>query len=286
MNNKVVDSIVECMATNKEMSNIQKIQTEHRLKLAEFWNIKKGDRVLEIGCGQGDTTVVLAHLVGEKGFVQGIDIGSPAYGGPISLGDSADYIMKSSLGKQIKLDFEIDILSTEADFPENSFDCIVLSHCSWYLKSFEEFTAVLKKVRKWGRQLCFAEWDTRIKTVEQYSHFLAVLIQAQYESYKQNSDSNVRTLFTPNDVKVMAENAGWKIMSDKTIFSPELQDGNWEVNHVLAQLEIELAEISNVPTKLERLIQSEVMMLEEFIKGNEIKPLSVYVFVAGKLEQM
>lgn len=73
MNNKVVDTIVECMASNKEMSDIQKIQTEHRLKLAEFWNIKEGDRVLEVGCGQGDTTVVLAHVVGEKGFVQGIE---------------------------------------------------------------------------------------------------------------------------------------------------------------------------------------------------------------------
>lgn len=280
MNKDIVNTIVECMATSAEMFDIQQIQTEHRLKLAEFWNIKEGDRVLEIGCGQGDTTVVLAHLVGEKGFVQGIDIGPPTYGGPISLGDSADYIMKSRLGKQIKMDFEIDLLSPEVDFPAKSFDCVVLSHCSWYLKSFEEFTEVLTKIKKWGRQLCFAEWDTRIKTLEQYPHLLSVLIQAQYEAFKQDSDSNVRTLFTPDDVRRIAENAGWKILEDKTIYSPGLQDGNWEVDKVIAELDMELRKISSIPTKLEKLIQSEMVMLKEFIIANEIKPLSVYAFVA------
>ncbi|WP_158095089.1 hypothetical protein [Gottfriedia luciferensis] len=47
-----------------------------------------------------------------------------------------------------------------------------------------------------------AEWDTRISSIEQYPHLLAILIQAQYESFKQNSESNIRTLFTPNDIKI------------------------------------------------------------------------------------
>ncbi|WML48289.1 hypothetical protein RCG23_24095 [Neobacillus sp. PS3-34] len=66
MNDNIIDSILECMALNDNNTNIQRAQTEHRLKLAEFWGIKKGSRVLEIGCGQGDTTAVLAYLVGEE----------------------------------------------------------------------------------------------------------------------------------------------------------------------------------------------------------------------------
>ncbi|MBW9235691.1 class I SAM-dependent methyltransferase, partial [Leptospira santarosai] len=62
------------------MKGIQSIQTQHRLKLAEVWGIKDGKRVLEIGCGQGDTTAVLAYLVGDKGFVHGIDIAPTNYG--------------------------------------------------------------------------------------------------------------------------------------------------------------------------------------------------------------
>ena len=36
--------------------------------------------MLEIGCGQGDTTVVLADAVGENGSVVALDPGSPDYG--------------------------------------------------------------------------------------------------------------------------------------------------------------------------------------------------------------
>ena len=280
MNNEIIDFIIECMASSKEMSDIQRVQTEHRFKLAEFWNIKEGKTVLEIGCGQGDTTAVLAYFVGDKGLVHGIDIGSQAYGSPITLGDSANFLKKSKLGKQIKIDFEMDLLSPNVEFPDSSFEYIILSHCSWYLKSFEEFNKVLKKVRKWGKKLCFAEWDTRLNSIEQYPHLLAILIQAQYESFKQKSDSNVRTLFTPSDIKLIAENTGWNIMSEKTIFSPDLQDGKWEVNKVLTDLDIELREISNMPQKLERLIQSEVTMLEDCIDSSEVKPLSVFTFVA------
>ncbi|WP_088042338.1 class I SAM-dependent methyltransferase [Bacillus sp. EAC] len=276
---EAISSVVECMASNMDMYEIQRIQTEHRFKLAEFWNIKEGSKVLEIGCGQGDTTAVLAYLVGQNGFVQGIDIGSPTYGSPISIGDSAKYLMNSSIGKQIKIDFEIDILSHEVDFAEHEFDYIVLSHCSWYLKSIEEFTAVLRKVKKWGKKLCFAEWDTRITKLEQYPHLLSILIQAQYESLKQESESNIRTLLTPNDIVSITDKSGWMISRETVIFSPELQDGNWEVNKTLDDFEIELQEINQIPAKLNGLIHSEIKMLEEFIKLNEIKPLSVFAFV-------
>ena len=178
------------------------------------------------------------------------------------------------------MEFEIDILSPLIDFPENEFDYIVMSHCSWYLKSHEEFLSVLKKIRKWGRKLCFAEWDTRISSVEQYPHLLSILIQAQYESFKQSSESNIRTLFTPNDIKNICESSGWKVINETSILSPQLQDGRWEVNKTLADLDIELKNIENMPSKLTGLIRSEVKMLEDFIKINEIKPLSVYVFVA------
>ena len=131
-------------------SNVQRIQTDHRLKLAEFWDIKNGSKVLEIGCGQGDTTAVLAFLVGEKGFVQGVDIASPDYGSPLTIGESISYLKKSPIGNRIKIDFNMDILSPTIEFPENHFDLIVLSHSSWYLKSAEELHAILNKLRKWG----------------------------------------------------------------------------------------------------------------------------------------
>lgn len=276
MSYNAIDDIVKCMAAGNENTDIQRVQTEHRLKLALYWGISEGSKVLEIGCGQGDMTAVLAYLVGDRGFVQGLDSASPNYGSPVTLGDSADYLKKSKLGRQIKMDFEVDLLSDAVDFPDYTFDVIVMSHCSWYFKSAEEFAEALKRLRKWGKQLCFAEWDPRIKTIEQNSHFLAVMLQAQYECYKESRITNVRTLFTPYDVQRLLEEAGWTIVHEESIVSSELQDGQWEVQNALA----EYHHRTTLPAKLESLLASQVYLLEESIKNHPIKPMSTYALRA------
>lgn len=281
MNKDVVEYVVNCMAASESNPDIQRIQTEHRLKLAEFWGITEGSKVLEIGCGQGDTTAVLAYLVGENGLVQGIDIASPDYGAPITLGDSIRYLKESVLGKQIKVQFETDILSPDVDFPEEYFDFVVLSHSSWYLHSFEELQNILFKLKKWGKTLCFAEWDTRIQTSEQVPHFLSVLIQAQYECFKNSSLSNVRTLITPMDVQKIAETVGWKMVKETSIHSPKLQDGEWEIQHVLTNYSEELNAASDMPSKFQSLILSQIKLLDDAMRNSVIKPMSTFAFIAN-----
>lgn len=280
MNKDIVEYIVGCMATSELNSDIQRVQTEHRLKLAEFWGIKEGSKVLEIGCGQGDTTAVLAYLVGENGIVQGIDIASPDYGSPITIGDSINYLKNTDMGNRIKVSFETDMLSAKVDFPEGYFDFVVLSHSSWYLHSFEELQEVFKKLKTWGKTLCFAEWDTRIHTAEQLPHFLAVLIQAQYECFKDSSLSNVRTLLTPMDVKDIAKNTGWNIEKESSFYSPDLQDEEWEVQHVLTDYLKELNEVEQMPSKFHTLIQSEIKLLKEAFRSSNINPMSTFAFIA------
>ncbi|GFZ29803.1 SAM-dependent methyltransferase [Clostridium zeae] len=280
MNNEALDIILGCMATSVNMPHMQRIQTKHRVKLAEFWDIKKGSKVLEIGCGQGDTTAILAYMVGQDGFVQGIDIASPSYGAPITVGDSVDYLKNSTLGKQIKIDLEVDVLSPTVKFEEGAFDTIILSHCSWYLKSSEELLAILKKVRKWGKKLCFAEWDTNLYIKDQYPHLLAVLIQSQYECFKENSISNVRTLFTSKDIKEIVIASGWNITNEHIIHSPTLHDGKWEIDMVLHNYSVELENLKATSTKLANLIKSEIDLLKYYIKHNNIEPLSTFALIA------
>lgn len=276
-NTDIIDYIVSCMKTIEESRHIQSIQTEHRMKLVNFWDIEKGSRVLEIGCGQGDTTAVLAHFVGETGFVHGIDIAMPTYGEPITLGEAAEHLLESNLGKQIQIDFNVDVMSDKVNFPENYFDYIVFSHCSWYMDSPEKLEAIFKKIRKWGKKLCFAEWDPEIRSIEQYPHLMSILIQSHYECFVEDSQSNIRTIFTTSDIKHMLERTSWDIIKEASIDSPDLQDARWEINITLEDYE---RKIRTLPNKLKSLIQSEVTLLREAQNNYDIKPLHIYAFVA------
>ena len=60
--------------------SIQHSQTLHRLVLLQHWNIPTGSKVLELGCGQGDSTTVLANAVGEQGRVVAVDPAELGYG--------------------------------------------------------------------------------------------------------------------------------------------------------------------------------------------------------------
>jgi predicted methyltransferase len=60
--------------------DIQYSQTLHRIDLLEHWKIPTASRVLELGCGQGDCTTVLAHAVGEQGLVVAVDPAELNYG--------------------------------------------------------------------------------------------------------------------------------------------------------------------------------------------------------------
>ncbi|MTD31974.1 class I SAM-dependent methyltransferase [Planomicrobium sp. YIM 101495] len=280
MTQQTINEIVACMAIAGDHKDVQMIQTSHRLKLAEFWGINEGDRVLEIGCGQGDTTAVLAHLVGKSGQVHGIDSAPETYGMPITLGDAIATLQRSPLGERIHVDFETDVSSEEITFADRQFDVVVLSHSSWYMRSADELRAILVKLRKWGKRLCFAEWDVRIQTIEQYPHLLAVLIQAQYEVFKEKSEANVRTLFTPAELQQLITEAGWTITAERSIDSPDLQDGDWEVQQLLADFETETEALETMPDKLKKLLEAEMNLLKHAAATTPISPLAAFALTA------
>jgi predicted methyltransferase len=72
--------IASCCLHDPDHLSIPMVQTEHRLKLAHGWPIQTGSKVLEIGCGQGDCTAVLASIVGPSGHVTAIDPADLSYG--------------------------------------------------------------------------------------------------------------------------------------------------------------------------------------------------------------
>jgi 2-polyprenyl-3-methyl-5-hydroxy-6-metoxy-1,4-benzoquinol methylase len=66
--------------TIRNFAKTQLPQTSHRIEIVEAWDVElEGKSILEIGCGQGDASVVLARAAGQ-GTVTAWDPASPDYG--------------------------------------------------------------------------------------------------------------------------------------------------------------------------------------------------------------
>ncbi|KAE8359930.1 hypothetical protein BDV27DRAFT_149141 [Aspergillus caelatus] len=109
----------------------------HRLRMAEAWGISSGERILDTGCGQGGSSLILAHLVGPNGRITGIDPVQPEYGTPFAVQQSQEYTKRSTLGSSLTF------LRTDApsfvhglDCPASEvFDAAVLCHSLWYFQN-------------------------------------------------------------------------------------------------------------------------------------------------------
>ncbi|WP_285766082.1 methyltransferase domain-containing protein [Peribacillus sp. SI8-4] len=231
-----------------EDDSIQQAQLQHRMKLVEAFGIKKGMRVLEIGCGQGDTTVAIADAVGENGYVVAIDIAAPDYGAPVTIGKAAERIKKSPLGERIDFHFEMDFSFFESTIP---FDVAVLSHCSWYFRQPRDLFLYFKKIRGLAKHICFAEWDLDFTSITQRPHFFAVSISALYSNFVKN-DGNIQNLFHKTQIQQLLQQANFEVVKQLTVEARFLDDGHWEKNHANNIR----AEFIKVPPMLQTLVAS------------------------------
>ncbi|MEV7583721.1 class I SAM-dependent methyltransferase [Streptomyces erythrochromogenes] len=222
-------SLAAGMAAAEHSPDSQLSQTRHRAALVAGWNIAPGSTVLEVGCGQGDMTAVLAEAVGPGGRVVAVDLADPSYGAPVTLGESAARLAAGPLGPRIDFRFGTDVLDPSVDFPEGTFDHVVLAHCSWYFASLGQLRDTLARVRPWARRLWFTEWDLTPASEGQLAHLLAVLIQGQVEAAGLHGEGNVRTPFSREGLLRLLPEAGWTADGGEAVDTAGLQDGDWEI---------------------------------------------------------
>jgi len=206
------------------------LQRAHRQRIVAAWGVEEGSRLLEVGCGQGDTTEVLAEAVGPAGHVLAIDSAPRSYGSPMTLGEATDALKASPIGTRMQFRFETDILDG-SDL--GRFDAAVLSMSSWYFGSEEQLRITLARLRDVAARLYFAEWDLIPSVLEQLPHLLAVLIQARLYAIGNIPDGNVRTPLARAQALGVIESAGWTIDRVETVAAGELEDADWEIRNCL-----------------------------------------------------
>lgn len=228
--------------------NFNHIQFQHRNNIIDKFNIEEGSSILEIGCGQGDATYVLASKIGDNGIIVGVDIADRDYGSPMTLGQSLDLLLKSKLRSRINIKLNTDLSkdTTWNEFKEeypNLFDYIFLIHSSWYMESDIKLKKLLNKLYKLGKKLCFVEYDPEPKYFEQIPHYISSIIQSElyflrnlYIKDDNKYNPNIKTIITPKKIKDICYEIGWRnIINEFEINTENLQDGKWEISECLSE---------------------------------------------------
>ncbi|MYX74785.1 methyltransferase domain-containing protein [Streptomyces sp. SID3915] len=272
-------SLASGMAAADHSPDSQLSQTRHRAALVASWHIAPGSTVLELGCGQGDMTAVLAEAVGPDGRVVAVDVAEPSYGAPVTLGESAARLAAGPLGPRIDFRFGTDVLDPSVEFPESAFDHVVLAHCSWYFASLEQLRDTLARVRPWARRLWFTEWDMTPASGDQLAHLLAVLIQGQIEAAGSHGQGNVRTPFSREGLLRLLPEAGWTADGSGSVDTEELQDGDWEIAACLDLAGTE-ERLATLPEPVRQLVLSQVDVLRAIAKPRCNRTLTAYSVTA------
>ncbi|MFS0749321.1 class I SAM-dependent methyltransferase [Oceanobacillus sp. 1P07AA] len=249
---------------------IQQVQLNHRLDLVKAFKVEKGMRIIEIGCGQGDTTAALADAVGESGRIVAIDIAKGDYGAPLTLDQANKVIKLSPLGDRISFYLDTDFLEFET---KETFDMAILSHSSWYFNSNIQLQNHLKKLRQITKKLCVAEWDLAYSNKKQRPHFLAASILALYSNFVSN-DGNIQHLFDKRQIQTYIEDAGFNIYDQCTVDASYLQDGQWEISYANSLSE----SFSDASPMIQTLVQSYYGLMNQ---PSEFQSLNSFVLCAN-----
>ncbi|KAL7938589.1 S-adenosyl-L-methionine-dependent methyltransferase [Trichoderma chlorosporum] len=207
-------------------------QAEHRVNLVNVWKIAPGSRVLEIGCGQGTTTAVLAEAVGPTGHVDAVDPGRPDYGSPWTLAQAQEHLSGGAIGDRISWNFA-DPINYLAENADKSWDYIVMVHCIWYFDSPATLTKMLGALKGRAKSLLIAEYALKATQTSALPHVLASVARATLEAHNKGSEANIRCLSSPGAITDATKENGWTL-DEETILVPEegLLDGHWETGTV------------------------------------------------------
>ncbi|KDQ07406.1 hypothetical protein BOTBODRAFT_38816 [Botryobasidium botryosum FD-172 SS1] len=216
-------------------TEIQLGSTEHRIRLVSEWDIAPGSRVLEVGCGQGDTTAILATAVGPAGHVTALDPASLDYGAPFTLGQAQAHLSSGPLGPRITW-VQTDPISfarAAEEAAEPKYDVAVMALSLWYFSSPAQVRETLRALAGRARRVCIAEYALSATDPAAVPHVLAALTQSALEAHKPTSTTNVRTVLSPVRIKALAAEVGLELVKEEIVVPVRgMFDGLWETNEV------------------------------------------------------
>ncbi|PHH90656.1 hypothetical protein CDD83_3019 [Cordyceps sp. RAO-2017] len=256
-------------------------QAEHRIQLVNQWRIPASSRILEIGCGQGTCTAVLAAAVGADGHVDAVDPSPPDYGAPVTLGQAQSHLSAGPFGSRITW-HRAETTSFLADHPHERWDYAVLAHSIWYFDSPEELSEILPALKDRCGTLVVAEYALTATHAHALPHVLTAIAQGllHREMQKPATEANIRCLLSPDGIKGAAQDAGWRLESESVVVPGDaLLDGSWDTSMVQSRgFEEEVENIHDSTAKaLLRSSRDAVAGAVKSLGGNKPRTMDVWV---------
>jgi SAM-dependent methyltransferase len=217
----------------------------HRLSLTKEWVIEPGRRILDIGCGQGESCLALALDVGDSGHITGIDVAPLDYGTPFTVKESREYVIKSVLGPRIDF-FQTDaasLLQPLDGSPSPAYDAAALCHSLWYFSTRESVFSLFETLAAARiSRVYLAEYSFQASDCSQVPHVLAAQAQALFHAYKTPrepgiNELNIRAALDQASILEAAKSNGFEVHR-QGIITPEenLLEGHFEARHVQGDL--------------------------------------------------
>ncbi|KAK3486808.1 uncharacterized protein B0T23DRAFT_365690 [Neurospora hispaniola] len=200
-----ITTLITCFPHDQSLTSLVQIpRFRQRLSILSVWSIPPGSRVLDIGCGQGDSSLVLALELGPTCHVTGIDSAPPDYGTPLNISESQEKILQSALGDRLSFYNQVDAATFfnsssaagDGDSLNNKktkeFDVATACHSLFYFPSSDSVVSLFQELAAANiRKVYVAEYDSKHAPfpVTQTPHILAAKAQALYFAYKSEADS-------------------------------------------------------------------------------------------------
>ena len=277
----MAEKIVEYSTHPTDHPEIEAEQALHRLQLVNNWPIHPGTRVLEIGCGQGNCTAVLAYTIGTTGHVDAIDPAPGDYGQPFTLDQAQAHLSASEIGQQItwhRAEPEQFISSSS----NTTWDVAVLAHCIWYFESTKVLRNILAALRGKVKSVCVAEYALSATEPDAVPHLLAAIARGSLEAYKHESEENIRSLLGPEAIEAAARREGWVVKNSRVLVpGAGLGDGGWETAAVIGEAflgDIESLGISEAAKVVLRSTREATLRAAKRVKAaGEVRTMDVWV---------
>lgn len=268
-------AILPCYLHGRSARPAVEARLLHRLNVSQAWSIPRGARLLDIGCGQGESTLVLATAVGPGGSVVGVDNAPADYGGPYTVGQAQQHILSSPLGPRVAFQ-RGDTSKWLAGNPSSAeFDGAVLCHSLWYFRSTTAVREMLESLAAADiPRVYVAEWSGEAGSMAQVPHALAA--QAQMKLYRMRPANHVPRLHEQNvrggalshrELAALAQRLGWRVSRRGVIATPpSVKDGPLEARYLLgggfsrdvektAQDEVARQELLDYQTKIAAVVK-------------------------------